>query len=249
MNINKRIKHMGRQGLLLVIRRGKFVTRPAKKIVRRIKKYANLEVTFAFHLLSKSVKKQLRQRPRIRLVTATVFTLAVLYLASGRAIDYIKPKEAEIKINGQSVLLADKLEVEKLPPAELEQNVSAKLSPFKFRQPVSDGVISQGYSSYHRANDIAAAFGSPIHPLGPGRVIYAGRMSDGHGNTVIIDHGDGLETLYAHMNVIDVAVGNQVSEDTEIGTIGLTGHTTGPHVHVEVTNNGVQIDPASVLPD
>ncbi len=66
---------------------------------------------------------------------------------------------------------------------------------------------------------------------------------------MIVDHGDGLKSLYAHMNRIDVGVGNMVNASMIIGTVGLTGRTTGPHVHIEIIDNGIQVDPASVLPD
>ena len=91
--------------------------------------------------------------------------------------------------------------------------------------------------------------GSPIHPLGSGIVEFAGKLVDGKGNVVIVDHGDGLKSLYAHMGRIDVGVGNMVNSSMTIGTVGLTGHTTGPHVHLEIYDNSLMIDPASVLPD
>ena len=78
---------------------------------------------------------------------------------------------------------------------------------------------------------------------------FAGRVFDGKGNIVVIDHGDGLKSLYAHMGKIEVGVGNTVDTKTAIGTVGLTGHTTGPHVHLEIYDHDVAVNPASVLPD
>ncbi|MBU2052114.1 M23 family metallopeptidase, partial [Patescibacteria group bacterium] len=70
----------------------------------------------------------------------------------------------------------------------------------------------------------------------------------GWGNTVVIDHGNGLKSRYAHMKKIMVIEGDQISKDQSVGTVGLTGWTTGPHLHLEIFQNGRAIDPASVLP-
>lgn len=98
----------------------------------------------------------------------------------------------------------------------------------------------------HDGIDIGASMGSPIHVSASGTVIYAGWMS-GYGNLTVIDHGGGLATAYGHQSRLEVSVGTQVTQGQEIGLIGSTGHSTGPHLHFEVRVNGVPVDPMGYL--
>lgn len=194
----------------------------------------------------KLVVSQIRIRPRAGLLVKVLVILALAFLASSKAVAYLEPKEAEVKINGQTILVAE----EKAPAAatvEIAQNIGALRSPFEFDMPIN-GNISQGYSRYHRALDITSPLGTPIKPIGPGVVEFAGFMPDGKGNVVIVDHGDNLKTLYAHMGKIEVGAGNMVNPSAEVGTVGLTGRTTGPHVHFEVYDQGVAVNPKNLLP-
>src|SRR3989338_6115600 len=77
--------------------------------------------------------------------------------------------------------------------------------------------------------------------LGRGQVEYTGYMVDGHGYTVVVDHGDGLKSLYAHMGKINVGTGNEVDSSTSVGSVGLTGRTTGAHLHLEINDNGIAV--------
>lgn len=215
-----------------------------------IRKYARMEAHNAVKQGFRHIQTQIAIRPRIRLVSKATLVLIISLFLTSRAAGYFKDKEPDIKVNGQAILVAETNEsTNPTDETVMQADISSKRSPFDFRMPVNDGVISQGFSSYHKANDIAAAYGSPIYALGSGKVEFAGYLPDGRGMTVVVDHGDGLKSLYAHMSKIDVGVGNVISETTAIGNIGLTGHTTGPHVHVEVYDNGVAINPSSVLPD
>ena len=210
---------------------------------------AKLEAKVALVRAFKFTRFQLRIRPRIRLFVAILVILALAHLGSTRALAYLKPREAEIKVNGKAILVAEDTQAKAQDEVEITQAVNFKRSPFEYKKPVVNGQISQGYSSYHRAQDIATALGSPIKPLGAGRVEFAGYTSDGKGNIVMVDHGDNLKSLYAHMGKITVGVGDFVNTDTMVGTVGLTGRTTGPHVHLEVYDSEVMVDPASLLPE
>ncbi|MDQ7844433.1 MAG: peptidoglycan DD-metalloendopeptidase family protein [Armatimonadota bacterium] len=95
----------------------------------------------------------------------------------------------------------------------------------------------------HTGQDIAAPYGSPVLAAGDGRVIYTGWFG-GYGKIVVLDHGDGLSTLYAHLSAILVGVGQAVRRGQVVGRIGSTGYSTGPHVHFEVRVQGRPIDPA-----
>lgn len=192
------------------------------------------------------VRFQLKIRPRLRLVVKALPGLTLIFLASSTAVAYIKPHEAEIKINGQAILVARDKPAGGKGVSEIAQTVGALRSPFLYEKPV-DGHVSQGYRYYHRALDITSPLGTPIKPVGPGVVEFAGFAADGKGNIVIVDHGDDLKTLYAHMGKIQVGVGNAVDVDDTLGTVGLTGRTTGPHVHFEVIDRGNLVNPGNLI--
>ena len=220
-----------------------------KRARKSFKLLAQMEAKEAAILALGHVHFQLKIRPRIRVFSRVIAILVLAFIVSDRALSYIKPQEANIRINGQAVLAAPTEPAgQSVSEVEISQNIVPRLSPFSFERPVDSGYLSQGYSSYHRGIDIATSLGTPIHPVGSGIVEFAGYTSDGRGNEVIIDHGDGLKTLYAHMGKIYVGVGNVVIPSSEIGTVGLTGRTTGAHVHFEVYDHDIAVDPASYLP-
>ena len=101
-----------------------------------------------------------------------------------------------------------------------------------------------GASTYHGGLDIGAGMGASIVAAGAGDVIYAG-ANGGYGNCVMIDHGNGVVTVYAHMSSIGVSYGQYVTAGQYIGAVGSTGVSTGPHCHFEIRINGVQTDPAA----
>ncbi len=111
------------------------------------------------------------------------------------------------------------------------------------------GEITQGYSWYHPGVDIAAPFGSPLVAATSGVVskVSAGTWDYGYGNNVMIDNGD-KRTQYSHMDAIYVSVGQSVvAGKTVIGTVGVTGRTTGPHVDFRVIQNGTFLNPFNFL--
>lgn len=98
----------------------------------------------------------------------------------------------------------------------------------------------------HSGIDISARKGTPVYSTGDGVVRVAGRNPEGlggYGVVAVVDHGYGFMTLYAHMNEVKVRVGQHVKRGEQIGTVGSTGMSTGPHLHYEVLQNGKKVDP------
>lgn len=107
-----------------------------------------------------------------------------------------------------------------------------------------NGVFANNY--YHRGVDYAAGTGSPVVAPASGRVALVGQVSEGfrvHGNTVGIDHGQGVTSIFLHLNTIEVKSGDFVQAGQRIGTVGSTGASTGPHLHWGLYVHGVSVDP------
>jgi murein DD-endopeptidase MepM/ murein hydrolase activator NlpD len=114
--------------------------------------------------------------------------------------------------------------------------------------PVNGPVVSgfgMRWGRMHTGIDIGVGYGTPIHAAASGTVIFAGWMG-GYGNFVIVDHGGGLSTAYAHQSSIAVG-GGAVSQGQVLGYVGCTGHCFGPHLHFEVRINGSPVDPLGYL--
>ncbi len=103
------------------------------------------------------------------------------------------------------------------------------------------------FSSYHLAIDISAGVGDAVYASDSGTVVYAGWNDSGYGNLVVIDHGNGYETLYAHLSQVYVSCGQGVYRGGVIGAAGNTGRSFGSHLHFEVRLNGGFVNPWSVL--
>lgn len=111
------------------------------------------------------------------------------------------------------------------------------------------GYLTTKFSSYHPGIDIAIGLGMPIHPISEGKILAVGRDFFGLGNFVEVEHQNGFRSKYAHMGRIYVKVGDIVSQENTLGEVGLTGRTSGPHTHLEITRNGTYINPQALLPE
>ncbi len=118
-----------------------------------------------------------------------------------------------------------------------------------FIWPTANRVISgNDYWSGHLAIDIAAGVGDAVLAADSGVVVFAGWSSGGYGNVVVVDHGNGWQTLYAHLSSVRAACGQNVSQGQLVGLAGSTGNSTGPHLHFETRYQGGFVNPWYVLP-
>jgi murein DD-endopeptidase MepM/ murein hydrolase activator NlpD len=100
---------------------------------------------------------------------------------------------------------------------------------------------------FHAGLDIGAGAGAAVVAAAAGRVTFAGWHNGGFGNLVVVAHGNGLRTLYAHLSAVSTVVGARVPAGGPLGLVGSTGHSTGPHLHFEARLHGLAVDPLSAL--
>lgn len=156
---------------------------------------------------------------------------------------------------GQWLVIPDGVKPEERYIAQSRATLASRLTPDagsvsatgSFVWPAT-GMITQGYRFYHRAIDIANRSAGAILAADSGRVTVAGWPDNsGYGNRVMIDHGNGYVTLYAHMSLVQVQVGQSVQRGDVIGQMGSTGRSTGTHLHFEIRKSGVLEDPQKYL--
>ncbi len=124
------------------------------------------------------------------------------------------------------------------------------IGTYTFIWPTTSRWITTYYSVVHPALDIAGAMGLPIYAADHGVVVYSGWHYGGYGYVVVIDHGNGWQTLYAHMSVIFAGCGQEVYQGQIIGSMGSTGMSTGPHVHFELMHpTWGKVNPLQFLPE
>lgn len=111
------------------------------------------------------------------------------------------------------------------------------------------GYLTTRFSTGHPGIDIATGLGMPIHPITEGVISTAGRDFWGLGNFVEVAHENGFKSKYAHMGNIYVKTGQKVTSENILGEVGMTGHTSGPHTHLEVTREGNFVNPQTLLPE
>lgn len=148
-------------------------------------------------------------------------------------------------INPQNAVLSA------IQPAE-PQILSAKgielTTQASVRIPLNKTVITQYFSVFHPGIDLDGTTGDPVYPIMKGTIesVYYEKVD--YGNHLIIDHGSGIKSLYAHLSKIEVATGQFVNTNDEIGKVGATGRAFGDHLHLEITEDGRHINPLTVLP-
>jgi murein DD-endopeptidase MepM/ murein hydrolase activator NlpD len=124
---------------------------------------------------------------------------------------------------------------------------NAKKGTGRFVWPTS-GSITTPFKPLHQAIDIGSWTGAPVKASDSGYIVIAGWSNVGYGYYLVIDHGNGFQTLYAHLSRYFVAAGDSVAQGTIIGLVGSTGNSTGPHLHFELIQNGIRRNPFGFLP-
>lgn len=120
-----------------------------------------------------------------------------------------------------------------------------------FMWPTTEHWIS-GYTynpeANHAAIDIAGDTGNPVWSIDDGVVVYAGWSYNGYGNLVVVDHGNGWQSLYAHLDTVFVSCGESLYQGATVGTLGNTGNSSGDHLHFELMYGTVKVNPSNFLP-
>ena len=142
----------------------------------------------------------------------------------------------------EKVVVGGKMPLQQMP-------ASAMNTSSNFIWPVAGGYVSCGINGYwgHTGMDIAAGTGTAVYASASGIVTKAAYNTTGYGYHIIINHGGGVETLYAHNSKLYVKVGDWVNQGQLIAAVGRTGRATGPHSHFEVRINGKYMNPANYI--
>jgi len=186
----------------------------------------------------------------------TVYSIAKKYDAEPQAIvdfkfnTFTNDETFELAI-GQTVIIPDGVkpvgEGNAIPrPRQITPDAGTVVASGQFVWP-TQGTITQRFSWYHPGVDIANKGLPIVVGADSGKVEYAGWEGTGYGNMVLINHGNGYKTRYAHLSQVMVISGQNVARGAAIGRIGSTGHSTGPHTHFEIYLNGARVNPLSYL--
>lgn len=158
----------------------------------------------------------------------------------------IVPTEKELNAIGSA--LATRTKDKKWLGKFIYPSAARKSSAFGVKRSYNGGPVE----SYHKGLDFAASTGSPVLAPADAKVILTGQVSDGfrlHGNTVMLDHGQGITSIYMHLSKIDVKNGEMVKQGQKIGEVGSTGIATGPHLHWGLYLYGTSTEPENFVKD
>jgi hypothetical protein len=160
-----------------------------------------------------------------------------------------KSKLAKEKIEKRNTNIVKNIRRGGTVSASSSSNASAMLGSLSFRRPLNSSRVSAGYLGYpgHRGIDFPSPQGTPVMAAESGTVTTVMYSNKSYGNRVIIDHGNGISTLYGHNSTIGVSLGQKVSKGQTIAGVGSTGNSTGNHVHFEIRINGKPINPTSYV--
>lgn len=210
-----------RLDIKIVKRRGKSFDPifPSTKVVKNIKKGSKMSRYFRIIL----------ENNRIRKILGTNLPIVIFASSFIPQIGVGKPDLNDLQT---TVVLASET------PIETQKSI---------RYPVDQVKITQGYKFFHHGIDFDGVTGDPIYPFAKGEVKEIQISRIGYGNAILIDHGNGITSLYAHLSKIFVKEGDVVSTTQKIGSIGSTGRATGDHLHFEIRKDNIPFDPMILL--
>lgn len=165
------------------------------------------------------------------------------------------PVQAQAPITSQVSQIANQVQNQvkptgsSTPASSIPSSTPAPQAPETHFQLPHTGYITTTFSAYHPGIDICIGLGMPIKPIAKGTVTEAGYNIWGLGLMVEVDHGNGYKSVYAHMGKIYVTKGKEVDINDLLGEVGMTGHTTGPHTHLELAYYDKKVDPRPLLPE
>lgn len=156
---------------------------------------------------------------------------------------YSKNLDYELDVIREAIFSKNKLllHLPAISPIKMNKNIEVA-SGFGYRIDPILKIIAP-----HEGLDFVGKIGTPIYCTGKGTVIETVNLKSGYGIHVIVDHGYGYKTLYAHLSKILVKVGQKIERGTKIGLLGNTGRSTGPHLHYEIIKNRIKINPISFI--
>ena len=167
------------------------------------------------------------------------------FLITQREIDQVKARlavqDASLnELESDALVQADELNSQPRIFPMREKDLIRFASPFGYRiHPIFK------IRKFHKGVDLTAARGTAVFATAPGKIVVAANCNDGYGNKVVIDHGNGYKTLYAHLSRIEVKTGQIVKLAKEIGKVGSTGRSIAPHLHYEVRINDQPVNPVT----
>jgi len=211
----------------------RIMKRKINKIIKHFEPKFNL---FAYSFFTKAIKpfsrfsRRVFEKSQIRqifglLVFSSCFSAAILP-SSYSAI------QTKLETNYSQTALID--------PEIIQTKKSVRL-------PLDSFVVSQGFSFFHPGIDLAGVKGTPVYPIMDGTVTLVEFGTFGYGNYVLVDHGAGRQSLYAHLAKIEVKEGEELTLDSILGLLGSTGRSTGPHLHLQIFDNNSWINPRVFL--
>ncbi len=204
-----------------------------KNKIRKIKNQVDRKFNlFAFNFFVKAIKPFSRLSRRVFETSRIRQIFGLMVVSSFLSITFLPSSFSAIQTKVDTNLL----EIEVVDPEIVETKQSIRL-------PVDSFIVSQGYNFFHPGIDLATIKGTPVYPIMEGSVVLINYGRFGYGNHVLIDHGNGRQSLYAHLAKIEVKEGEKVTFDSILGLIGSTGKSTGPHLHLQIFDNGNWINP------
>jgi murein DD-endopeptidase MepM/ murein hydrolase activator NlpD len=208
--------------------------RPKKTIFSQIREYFSYlrkiaeDKRFSGNPVSRVLRRIFETKKIRQLFGVNLLTIAIVSGAVSPSISAISPNEMT--------------EITSISPKIVQLTTQNSV-----RWPVEEIRITQGFHQYHKAIDLAEPVGSPVYPIMDGVVESISYQRFGYGNHIIIDHGSGFKSLYAHLSKVIIKKGQEVDKNTVLGLVGSTGRSTGPHLHLEVHDNGQPFNPLMIL--